>query len=182
MRQVMLTTKWCRGTELNRRRQPFQGCALPPELPRQATNIVRWIRCSVKKRRGRRLLLTCGKWSTTRSPGPNRGRPENCRWSVQFVRRGGSNVCASDPGLNTAPFKSCRLIRSFPGGTSTDMISVQRDKRRPRWSVPPTQSLSRQTPLAPAHCRRRVRSRPAAEPSARPEQRRRSPVHPVLPA
>ena len=24
----------CRGTELNRRRQPFQGCALPPELPR----------------------------------------------------------------------------------------------------------------------------------------------------
>src|SRR6185503_6125742 len=24
---------WCPGTELNRRRQPFQGCALPPELP-----------------------------------------------------------------------------------------------------------------------------------------------------
>ena len=29
-----LLKKWCRGTELNRRRQPFQGCALPPELPR----------------------------------------------------------------------------------------------------------------------------------------------------
>src|SRR5256885_10791912 len=24
---------WWQGTELNRRRQPFQGCALPPELP-----------------------------------------------------------------------------------------------------------------------------------------------------
>ncbi len=24
---------WWLGTELNRRRQPFQGCALPPELP-----------------------------------------------------------------------------------------------------------------------------------------------------
>src|SRR5262245_40250585 len=24
-----LLEKWCRGTELNRRRQPFQGCALP---------------------------------------------------------------------------------------------------------------------------------------------------------
>ena len=30
--------RWCRGTELNRRRQPFQGCALPPELPRHAWN------------------------------------------------------------------------------------------------------------------------------------------------
>ena len=26
---------WWPGTELNRRRQPFQGCALPPELPGQ---------------------------------------------------------------------------------------------------------------------------------------------------
>ena len=25
--------RWWPGTELNRRRQPFQGCALPPELP-----------------------------------------------------------------------------------------------------------------------------------------------------
>ena len=25
--------RWCPGTELNRRRQPFQGCALPTELP-----------------------------------------------------------------------------------------------------------------------------------------------------
>jgi hypothetical protein len=25
--------KWWPGTELNRRRQPFQGCALPTELP-----------------------------------------------------------------------------------------------------------------------------------------------------
>src|SRR5208282_2615186 len=41
---------WWPGTELNRRRQPFQGCALPPELPGhvsrpasppQATRIVR---------------------------------------------------------------------------------------------------------------------------------------------
>ncbi len=42
---------WWPGTELNRRRQPFQGCALPPELPghvskparrTQATRIVRF--------------------------------------------------------------------------------------------------------------------------------------------
>ncbi len=25
---------WCRGTESNCRHQPFQGCALPTELPR----------------------------------------------------------------------------------------------------------------------------------------------------
>jgi hypothetical protein len=29
----MRLLKWWPGTELNRRRQPFQGCALPPELP-----------------------------------------------------------------------------------------------------------------------------------------------------
>ena len=28
-----LLKTWWPGTELNRRRQPFQGCALPPELP-----------------------------------------------------------------------------------------------------------------------------------------------------
>jgi hypothetical protein len=32
--QMLSSTKiWWPGTELNRRRQPFQGCALPPELP-----------------------------------------------------------------------------------------------------------------------------------------------------
>ena len=44
--------RWWPGTELNRRRQPFQGCALPPELPGhvsrpasppQATRIVRFM-------------------------------------------------------------------------------------------------------------------------------------------
>src|SRR5215469_12751266 len=29
---------WWPGTELNRRRQPFQGCALPPELPGHVRN------------------------------------------------------------------------------------------------------------------------------------------------
>jgi hypothetical protein len=28
---------WCRGTELNCRHQPFQGCALPTELPRHGS-------------------------------------------------------------------------------------------------------------------------------------------------
>jgi hypothetical protein len=28
------SAEWCRGTELNCRHQPFQGCALPTELPR----------------------------------------------------------------------------------------------------------------------------------------------------
>src|SRR5215469_111613 len=30
---VKALKQWWPGTELNRRRQPFQGCALPPELP-----------------------------------------------------------------------------------------------------------------------------------------------------
>src|SRR5207244_7239606 len=32
MNAKSMKTRWP-GTELNRRRQPFQGCALPPELP-----------------------------------------------------------------------------------------------------------------------------------------------------
>ena len=32
----MGSEEWCRGTELNCRHQPFQGCALPTELPRHA--------------------------------------------------------------------------------------------------------------------------------------------------
>src|SRR6267378_3928849 len=31
--QMFYNKIWWPGTELNRRRQPFQGCALPPELP-----------------------------------------------------------------------------------------------------------------------------------------------------
>src|SRR5216683_5424323 len=31
--EVKCFEMWWPGTELNRRRQPFQGCALPPELP-----------------------------------------------------------------------------------------------------------------------------------------------------
>jgi hypothetical protein len=31
--RVSALKTWWPGTELNRRRQPFQGCALPPELP-----------------------------------------------------------------------------------------------------------------------------------------------------
>jgi hypothetical protein len=30
----ILNDLWCRGTESNCRHQPFQGCALPTELPR----------------------------------------------------------------------------------------------------------------------------------------------------
>ena len=33
MTDCKLLKTWWPGTELNRRRQPFQGCALPPELP-----------------------------------------------------------------------------------------------------------------------------------------------------
>src|SRR5207247_8783211 len=31
--------RWCRGTELNCRHQPFQGCALPTELDRKSTRL-----------------------------------------------------------------------------------------------------------------------------------------------
>jgi hypothetical protein len=30
---ILKELKWWPGTESNRRRQPFQGCALPTELP-----------------------------------------------------------------------------------------------------------------------------------------------------
>ena len=33
----MGSAEWCRGTELNCRHQPFQGCALPTELPRHGS-------------------------------------------------------------------------------------------------------------------------------------------------
>src|SRR5207253_5316764 len=36
MRERAMGT-WCRGTELNCRHQPFQGCALPTELPRHGS-------------------------------------------------------------------------------------------------------------------------------------------------
>jgi hypothetical protein len=32
--------EWWPGTELNRRRQPFQGCALPAELPGLVQNFI----------------------------------------------------------------------------------------------------------------------------------------------
>ena len=36
---------WWPGTELNRRRQPFQGCALPPELPgHRSAGFTSWAR------------------------------------------------------------------------------------------------------------------------------------------
>ena len=39
------TEEWCRGTELNCRHQPFQGCALPTELPRHAGSPDCYIKC-----------------------------------------------------------------------------------------------------------------------------------------
>ena len=36
LKTANLFRMWWPGTELNRRRQPFQGCALPPELPGHA--------------------------------------------------------------------------------------------------------------------------------------------------
>ena len=35
-----MKTKWWPGTESNRRRQPFQGCALPTELPGHLRSIL----------------------------------------------------------------------------------------------------------------------------------------------
>src|SRR5881296_2938531 len=34
--------EWCRGTESNCRHQPFQGCALPTELPRHLVERKTW--------------------------------------------------------------------------------------------------------------------------------------------
>src|SRR5947209_5826928 len=37
--QISRSSCWCRGTELNCRHQPFQGCALPTELPRHRRKV-----------------------------------------------------------------------------------------------------------------------------------------------
>ena len=34
VQKLIQALRWCRGTESNCRHQPFQGCALPTELPR----------------------------------------------------------------------------------------------------------------------------------------------------
>src|SRR5437016_9470229 len=36
----MGSEEWCRGTKLNCRHQPFQGCALPTELPRHLAKFI----------------------------------------------------------------------------------------------------------------------------------------------
>ncbi len=63
---------WCRGTESNCRHQPFQGCALPTELPRHSGRIregASVYRITVEKstfivgwRRGRDLNPRQGFW------------------------------------------------------------------------------------------------------------------------
>src|ERR1039458_4444831 len=59
---------WWPGTELNRRRQPFQGCALPPELPGhvsrpahppRATRIVRFTPIVEGMPTGKQLKAEC---------------------------------------------------------------------------------------------------------------------------
>ena len=58
---------WWPGTELNRRRQPFQGCALPPELPghfcrftAEGLRVVGY--ANIGGIAGNRGLLQCGSW------------------------------------------------------------------------------------------------------------------------
>jgi hypothetical protein len=41
---MQVIENWWPGTELNRRRQPFQGCALPPELPGHVPRLQKTIR------------------------------------------------------------------------------------------------------------------------------------------
>ena len=41
-RQFLRSFRWWPGTESNRRRQPFQGCALPTELPGQVITKTWW--------------------------------------------------------------------------------------------------------------------------------------------
>src|SRR5215469_1046258 len=53
--------KWWPGTESNRRRQPFQGCALPTELPGQDWLIAAtkpWMGPQKRSSRETRLIIT----------------------------------------------------------------------------------------------------------------------------
>ena len=46
---------WCRGTELNCRHQPFQGCALPTELPRHEPRQVERRRVTVSSEKNQAI-------------------------------------------------------------------------------------------------------------------------------
>src|SRR5579863_9190797 len=52
---------WWPGRELNPRRQPFQGCALPPELPGHVSKPA----CSQATRTVRCTLILAGLWNET---------------------------------------------------------------------------------------------------------------------
>ena len=51
--------KWCRGTESNCRHQPFQGCALPTELPRHGRYLNNLLP-AVSRRAGTRASMQNG--------------------------------------------------------------------------------------------------------------------------
>ena len=57
---------WWPGTELNRRRQPFQGCALPAELPGHEARVAS------------EGLLRQKNYNNGEGPAPNLGR-KTCR-------------------------------------------------------------------------------------------------------
>ena len=59
---------WWPGTELNRRRQPFQGCALPPELPGHVSKpALRAAGCEDRLLQDRSLHAGCGRDGCNRS-------------------------------------------------------------------------------------------------------------------
>src|SRR6478736_5239065 len=71
---------WWPGTESNRRRQPFQGCALPAELPGHF-----WLPCTCRAhaRKQEGITVLSGRFIVTNS-GPPKGSPLN---QNQLVRR-----------------------------------------------------------------------------------------------
>src|SRR5579862_83914 len=87
---------WWPGTELNRRRQPFQGCALPPELPGHVFGI-RLNRRPRSLFASRRLSQDC--------------RPENstmrnaCGTLLIITKHGAVTVIDRDSEFYIKPFK-----------------------------------------------------------------------------
>ena len=56
--------EWWPGTELNRRRQPFQGCALPPELPGHFVRMSAWVpEMRIAEHAQRLGTSTAGRWN-----------------------------------------------------------------------------------------------------------------------
>ena len=163
---------WWPGTESNRRRQPFQGCALPSELPGHAR-----IRSSQERRRSGRDRLASGivivticarfpqiqlnnknrKWRHVSAPSAVEGRygdfdqQDCCRYAgsgrEQAPRRRGRKSPSSPARQSTeTPAAAVKVPRCGPASPSSHTSSTRtstRSRDNPGLRTPPGPHLYR---------------------------------------